>query len=836
MVHRTTRLRMLATVFGGSLILTNGVPAFAQADNPAPSAKGPAANATATNGGVTGKKQDSVGLEQVIVTARARPSTKLRSSVSVTSLSAATIAQSAPASAAEILRNVPGIRAESSGGEGNANIAVRGLPVASGGAKYIQFQENGLPILEFGDIDFATADTFLRADANTERVEVVRGGSASTFTSNAPGGVINFIDKTGEVAGGSLATTQGLNFGQHRYDFDYGAPLGDGWRFHLGGFYRNGEGPRTADFEAQNGGQFKGNVTKTFDRGFARLDFKYLNDQSPAYLPVPILIAGDPKSPTISSVGGFRAQDGTLLTPFFRQDAYYDHNGALKQAELNLGYHSVDAAIGGEVNYDIYDGITFDDRFRVARIDGNFLGIYPANVGSAQSLADSIGGPGSSLRYAGGPQIGQLVNPATVGGNGLAVQDTLFNTTLNSLNNATNDAKLSKTIRTDGSGTFDLAAGYYHSTQDIVEDWHWNSYLETAQGKDAVLLDVYNAAGKPVTSHGLVGYNAGFGNVARYYDLQYNTDAPYLSATWQQGPINFDGSFRYDFSQASGTYTGATPAVFNTYNPLLPTIGGYLVNPSTAAPVRYTKSYLSYSFGLNYLIEPSLAVFLRGSQGGRANAERILFGGGVNPSGGVPQDVAIDLVQQVEGGVKYRTPYGSLFATGFYANTQETNADITNRLQQQIAAVYEAEGLEIQGSLHYGNFNVALGGTYTHSRIVADTIAPANINHVPQRQADFVWQITPGYYTDTYNLGANIIGTTDSYSGDDNTLVMPGYTSVNLFANYYITPAIQLSFQMNNVFDTIGLTEIDSTPNARGVATARSIDGRTAKAGIKFTF
>ena len=834
MVRISMRARLLGTAVSGTFALLCAAPAYAQTDNPAPSATG--APGAAPNASSPGQKNDSVGLEQVIVTARARPSTKLRSSVSVTSLSAAAIAQSAPASAAEILRNVPGIRAESSGGEGNANVAVRGLPVASGGAKYIQFQEDGLPILEFGDIDFATADTFLRADANIDRVEVVRGGSASTFTSNAPGGVINFIDKTGEVAGGSLGTTQGLNFSQHRYDFDYGAPLGNGWRFHVGGFYRNGEGPRTADFEAENGGQIKGNVTKEFDRGFVRLNFKYLNDQSPAYLPVPLLITGNPKSPNISSVGGFRVQDGTLLSPYFRQDAYYDHNGALRQSDLGLGYHSVDAAIGGEISYDIYDGITFNDRFRVARIDGNFLGVYPANVGSAQSLADSIGGPGAFLRYASGPQIGQLANPATVGGNGLAVQDTLFNTTLNSLNNATNDAKLSKTIKTDGFGTFDLAAGYYHSTQDIVEDWHWNSYLETVQGKDAVLLDVYNAAGKPVTSHGLVGYNAGFGNVARYYDLQYNTDAPYVSATWQQGPINFDGSLRYDFSQASGTYTGALPTVFNTYNPSLPTIGGYLVNSSTAAPVRYTKSYLSYSFGLNYLVDPSLAVFVRGSQGGRANAERILFGGGVDASGGVPQDVAIDLVQQVEGGVKYRNQFGSLFATGFYAHTQETNADITNRLQPLIDAVYEAEGLEIQGAVHYGNFNMALGGTYTHSRIIADTITPADVGHVPQRQADFVWQITPGYYTEHYNFGVNIIGTTDSYADDGNGLVMPGYTSVNLFANYFITPAIQLSFQMNNVFDTIGLTEVDSAPNAQGVATARSIDGRTAKAGIRFTF
>ena len=834
MQQGTFRALMIGTALSGPAALLTS-PASAQTDNPAPSATG--APGAAPNAAHPGQERDTVGLEQVIVTARARPSTKLRTSVSVTSLSAQTIAQSAPASAAEILRNVPGIRAESSGGEGNANIAVRGLPVASGGAKYIQFQEDGLPILEFGDIDFATADTFLRADANIDRVEVVRGGSASTFTSNAPGGVINFIDKTGEKQGGSISTTQGLNFDQHRYDFDYGMPVGDGWRFHLGGFYRYGEGPRTADFRDQDGGQIKANVTKEFDRGFVRIDIKYLDDKSPAYLPVPIQFSGSQKNPHISSLPGFSVTDGTFLSPYFRNDNYYDHNHAPAQADLGLGYHSVDEAIGGELSYDIYDGIKFGDRFRAARIDGDFLGIYPANGGTAQSLADTLGGAGSSLRFASGPATGLPVNASTVGGNGLASQQTLFNTTLNNLNNVTNDAKLSKSLDYGNYGTFDFSLGYYHSTQDIVEDWHWNSYLETVQGKDAVLLNVVNAAGKLVTNNGLIGYNAGFGNVARYYSLRYDTDAPYVSATWQRGPINVDTSFRYDFSTASGNYVGATSALFNTNNPDIPTLPGYLVNSTTAAPVNYTKSYLSYSLGLNYLLDPSTALFVRGSQGGRANAERILFGGGVNQvNGGVPQDVAIDLVQQVEGGVKYRNRFGSLFATGFYAHTQETNSDITNRLQPLIAAVYEAEGLELESSLHYGDFNLALGGTYTHSRITADTINPAYVNHVPQRQADFVWQVTPGYYAENFNFGVNIIGTTDSYASDANDLVMPGFTTVNLFANYFITPAVQLSFQMNNVFDVIGLTEIDSAPNTQGVGTARSIDGRTAKAGLRFTF
>jgi len=90
---------------------------------------------------------DGLGLQEVVVTATPAGSPKMQSSVSVSTLNADALQQLQPLSAADVLRDIPGIRSEASGGEGNANVAVRGLPVASGGAKYVQFQEDGLPVL-----------------------------------------------------------------------------------------------------------------------------------------------------------------------------------------------------------------------------------------------------------------------------------------------------------------------------------------------------------------------------------------------------------------------------------------------------------------------------------------------------------------------------------------------------------------------------------------------------------------------------------------------------------------------------------------------------------------
>ena len=189
-------------------------------------------------------EDQSTPSDEIVVTAVARGQNRLNSSVTVSSLSNDDIAKAAPRSVAEIFRNLPGIRSESSGGEGNANISVRGLPVASGGAKFLQLQEDGLPVLEFGDITFGNADIFLRSDFNISRVESVRGGSASTFASNAPGGVINMISKTGEQEGGAIQATAGIDYRDYRLDFDYGGRISDSLRFHFGGFYRQGEGPR----------------------------------------------------------------------------------------------------------------------------------------------------------------------------------------------------------------------------------------------------------------------------------------------------------------------------------------------------------------------------------------------------------------------------------------------------------------------------------------------------------------------------------------------------------------------------------------------------------------
>ena len=805
---------------------------------PAPAAP-PAADGTAQKA-----PAKSVDLGAMMVTASPAATSKMSSSVSSSSLEPYQIEQSGAQGAADVLRDIPGIRAESSGGEGNANISVRGLPVASGGGKFVQFQTDGMPVLEYGDIAFATPDTFLRTDYNLDHVEVVRGGSASVFASDAPGAVFNFITKTGDVQGGNIGVTSGLNFDRRRLDFDYGMPVSDTTRFHLGGFLHDGQGPKTINYNAESGGQFMGNVTHDIDGGFLRLNVQYLDDKEPVFLPVPLRISGSNSNPSVGSLPGFDVREGALQSPYFLKDTAIGANGNRTYTNIKDGYRSKVKAMGGVAKFTLGEAWTLHEQFRIANNSGSFTGPYAAQVDTAQNIADSIGGPGSTLRYATGPQAGNVVaDPATLSGNGLAQKTLLFNVALPNMNTRTNDIKLSRDFDLS-AGTLSVLAGYYYNQQNIKQDWHWNQYVETVQGQDASLLDVYNAAGVAQTSNGLQAYGQPvFGNCCtRAYDLKYKTRAPYLSVTFAPGLWTFDAGLRYDHQNASGSYTAATPRVVDVNGDgiiQVPEQAVQVVDPTTRLPVHYTQHHLEYSFGANYAFTPDVAAFARASRGARFNADRLAFGGGLQPDGSASEGVAVNVVKQYEGGVKWSTRHTSLFVTGFYATTQEQNQDVTSAVATLISRDYKAKGVEVEGSVDYGDFSMRGGVTYTHSKITKDAITPANEGDVPQRQAKWIYQLSPSYRLGPVTVGATVLGTSDSYAANPNGLIMPGYTQVNTFVRWDVTDQLSTALYANNVFNAKGLTEVDQSPVAvqpNGLNTARSILGRTVYATLKYSF
>ncbi|MGF6276061.1 outer membrane receptor protein involved in Fe transport [Massilia sp. UYP11] len=727
--------------------------------------------------------EDGLQLERVVVTGSAVGTSKMKSSVSISTLDADTITQTVPTSAADVLRSVPGVRSESSGGEGNANMTVRGVPISAGGARYVQIQEDGLPVLQSGDFNFITPDAYVRIDGSLSHLEVVRGGSASTLATNAPGGIINFIGKTGEEEGGSISLTSGLDYDANRVDADIGGRLGARTRFFVGGHYRTGEGVRKTGVTSEQGGQLRANLTHEFDGGYVRVSYKHLDDRSPTALPVPVRVTNG----RISTIEGIDPRTVTFYSPYWVPDVALDRNNSLVAHDVNDGMRVRSDAFGLEAELALGQGWTLTERLRKSRNEGRFLGVFAANNGTV-----------GNYTFATGPRAGQPYA-------GRAFSAVVFNTSIDDAGSTMSDTKLAKDFQLSGGARLSLTGGLYASVQDLGLTWNFNEYLMQASGDKPALLQTGNA------TPGLVGPAFG-GCCSRVVDMEYRYLSPYVNIGVEKGPLNVDASVRHDRQSARGSANIATAA--------------QRYEPSTVQAVDYDLSHNSYSLGANYRVTKALAVFARASEGVAFNADRILFG---NPlDGSTP--VSINTVRQLEGGVKWRNGPLSTFITAFHAKTRESNYEVTTRTTT--ANSYEAKGVEIETAWRRGAFQLNGGLTLTDAEIVGT--APGDeavIGNTPRRQARAVYQLATSYEVGPALFGASLVGTGKSWADDQQTIRMPAYRTVSAFVNYAVTQRVMLSVSANNLFDEIGYTEVEGSGHA-----ARSISGRSVKATVKYSF
>lgn len=744
----------------------------------------PAAPATKTEADKAAEG-DGLKLDRIVVTGTTGTLSKMRSSVAVSSLEGDSLVTATATSATEVLRSVPGLRSESSGGESNANVGVRGIPISAGGARYIQFQEDGLPVLQFGDIAFATPDTWVRVDASLDRLEVVRGGSASTLVTGAPGGIINFISKTGEVEGGSVALSYGLGYDERRVDLGYGGRLAPKTRYWVGGFYRSGDGGRDGAKGTAQGGQIRGNVTQEFDKGFVRVSFKHLDDNTPTFMPTPVRFNGS----RIEEIAGLDPRTAAFYNANWPLDNTLGKDNTRRTSRIQDGLTAKASALGLEADFNVA-GLRVQNNFRWSRQSGRFIGIFPGD--------DVAAAPAGTTLVGGGAYSGQKFTAV------------VFNTQVDDVGLTANDFKLSKPIALEGGGKLTPTAGLYISRQNLDLTWNFNQYSITAEGNNARLLNV------PGVTNGSPGFG---GCCSNTQDSSYRTTAPYLLLAYESGPLSLDASIRRDSNRASGNYWQSNAGV--SYN---------LGAPNR---INYKFDNTSYSIGGNYQLDRNLALFARLSEGAAYNADRITF---FNPPAlvsGSSSRIPINEVQQLEGGVKWRSGGTSVFATVFIAKTDEINVDPTTNPVRVTTNQYEARGLELEAAFRAGIFSMQAGATFTDAEVKRSS-NPALVGKAPKRQARLVYQLTPSLNLGETMLGASIVGTTASKDDGPTgpvSITLPAFVAVNAFASYNLTPEATVSLSVNNLFNAIGYTESND-----GRGAARSINGRTAKLSLKYFF
>jgi outer membrane receptor protein involved in Fe transport len=696
-------------------------------------------------------------------------------------------------------------------------------------------QEDGLPVLQFGDVAFGTQDQFVRFDNTINRVEALRGGSASILASNSPAGIINFISKTGEVEGGSVASTFGLDWNNFRTDFEYGAPISKDLFFHVGGFYRVGDGPRKTGYTSNNGGQMKASVTKKFNNGYVRIYGKMLNDRAAAYMPMPINVAGTNANPTWSSLSDYDAINGTLHSIFLTKDRTIGGNNNLLNSDVTDGMRSLTNALGTELSFNLGEGWKITNRARFAGNSGQFLAPFPASAGTYNDIFGGITNIKEAV-YAGS------WTPVPTTGTYMRVH--LFNTKLNNFNNYMNDLTISKRL----NDNIKLNLGMYKSLQNINMDWHWNTYFMKANTGTMNLVDVIATDSSRLTSNGLYAYGVpAWGNCCnRTIDTKYDITAPYANLEIKATDnLNIDGGIRYDLGHAFGSYNGGNGKTSTidvngdgTIQPNEVSVAGF---DNNITAVNYGYNILGYSLGANYQLNDQSSLFGRVSRGGTAAADRVLFEG-YNYVGNTDNTLnarKVNYVAQQELGYKYRTPKTALNATLFRATTKESNYEATT--QKKTSNDYQSIGLELDGNVNLSQAFGIRGGLTAMSSKITNAIDTSIIGNTPRRTPAVMLNLMPtfGFNENKGMVGLNLLGVSKSFAQDNNKLVMPGYLVINPFFNYQVAKGLVLGLNGNNITNALGITESEEgsiTENQNNFVRARPIPGRTISGSIRYNF
>ncbi|GBF59330.1 vitamin B12 transporter BtuB [Candidatus Phycosocius bacilliformis] len=792
------------------------------------------------------------GLEVVIVTASGGNRTQINSSVSVTTVNAQAIADFKPSSESELLRMIPGIQvAGTAGPGGNSNIAVRGLPVATGGSPFVQIQEDGLPTVLFGDIQFGNNDYWTRFDASVANVEGVRGGSASTYASQAPGAVINYISNTGAQKGGYVQLNTGLGFDENRLDFRYGSPISDQTRFHIGGFVKKGAGPLDPGYDVSNSYQIKGNLTHDFadDKGFFRVLFKIADTQEPNYTGSPALatISGK-KVSNIKAFPGFDGRKNSNYSVYNKDFLIFNRDGVLERVAMD-GITTKATALGGQLRYNINDNWSVDNNFRWTDMSGGFASPFLNVTTRASIIGSTISRPGlpnatvASIRYAAGPRAGQTFTDTYVDNN------VNVRTNIRDIGSTANDFKLTGKYDT-GFGALTARVGYFYMKQDIAMDWHVNKSLREVNGNNPSQLDLFDAAGNKLTQEGISGYNNNWGDCcARDYDLSYTNTAPYIALELDAEKFALDGSVRFESVKARGTtVAGGSEFLVNS--------GGVQIATIRANGARerlgYTRDYTSWSVGALYKVNEDTSLFVRSSKGGRFNGDRQTVSGKINADGSLTQagrTASVDFVNQDELGLKNRgdllggryTLELTLLQGDFKQSTFELSATRCpgGAGGCVIDAKYESSGAEAYATYRNGPLSVIGNATYSNAKISRPTSTGGSgpFTRAPGIP-DLSFTVAANYdLNDKITLGVSSTGQTSSI--DDAGREYPGAAILNATAKYQIRDNIELSLSAYNLFNKFDLRGnggvADPTVNPTVISGNPAL-GRTVTAAIRYTF
>ncbi|PPT85871.1 TonB-dependent receptor [Xanthomonas arboricola pv. zantedeschiae] len=758
-------------------------------------------------------RSEATTLDAVIVsgTARFKGLAKRDASFSITTASPEQIQQAVPQSTADLLKIVPGVWAEPSGGGTGANIFVRGMP-SEGDAPFVTMQLDGSPLFPPPTLSFLENSTLFRVDDTVERMEVLRGGSSPIFSNGQPGLTVNFIQKKGQdEPEGSVRLTSGNN-ALRRIDVFNSGPMGNGWYYSVGGFFRETDGVRDPQFSADKGGQFSATLSKRWDSGELSFYARHTDDNNAFYTAIPLLSRNNGND--LSSFPGLNAQTGTLLGRDFRNvDLLVGPDGQTIRRDLADGRGVNIDVFGGELNWETGDW-TIADRFNVmsgsAPTYALFTGDAPVRL---NDFIASYGTTGSGSFTNGG---------GAVDGNQQVLEAGWWSVDKR-LNSVTNDLRLSRELFTGNT----LTVGAYYAKYSSADTWYLgNTMLLTAQN-NARRIDLALDNGQQATRQGFT--STAFFNLRANYDGE--NIAAFVADEWElNARLRLDLGARYERQSVTGDVHD-TATVDLDGNPATLYDNATSLALASTRRIDQDDEAFSWTAGLNFTLDTHNSLFARVNSG-------VKFPGFDNLRDGQNR---VQEVDQYELGLKSGASSYDLYLTAFYNTFKNSpfQAFLANGENFTTVGDSRARGLEVEGAIRpFGGFELAGTGVWLDAKYRNYREFTGNqVMRQPKRQ----FRITPSYYW-MLPFGDLKVFATYSYIGDRfadlaNSQRLPSYDMLDIGANLHVGEHWEVTASGSNVTDTLGLTEGNvRVPGAAtgGVFMGRPIAGRQYQMSVAY--
>jgi len=732
--------------------------------------------------------EDALQLDGVVVTGGGNPKKKLESSVAITSISNKDIANRAPLNSTDLLKAIPGLTVESTGGDGPGNVWVRGFP-QQGGYIFLGIQEDGLPLLPTGFNSNPSVDQYYKTDLTIQNIEAIRGGNAAIIQANTPGAVVNNISYTGaDKAYGQFKLTSGLSQGLYRADGNTGGKISDLVKFNIGGFYRRDNGVVSPGFSPANaGGQIKGNMTFNFknNKGFIRVYGKYLNDKVQWLLTSYYPYDGTGK-PTKYGAYDMVTQS---ITPLQTQWNYSDPTGTAHSFDLKDGIHTRLGSGGFLFNYLTDGGWRIVNNFRYQKTETNSTYSVPSGIKARTALTPYYYPNGTLAPFSAGDQV----------------ITSSVNAQLNRDQQVVDYLDFKKTVE---SHSFTLGAGIHQYNRDDLR-YAFRSFSEFKENPSILLANTADNTRIAQTKTTVTGNTRTLS--------AYGSDEIKLDEKWR-----LDIGARVDNQNVEGRrpfYAFNTDGTPNYKAAATPTIAGY---------TAYNKTITNWaaSMGANYKINATESMFARVTKA--YNAPNI---GDYNATAYNTANIKKRPVYLAELGYKYAKNNLAIFASGSYSAIKNTsltiNVPTTTAGTQALIAFGSTRTWSAEYEVSYKIANplsLRLTGTIQDSKYTDYTASTASNTAVAAELGDKTYSFTgnrtervPVVNTElsaNYEFGkanlyvsGNYVGS--RYTSPSDSYKLPAYMIMHAGAGYKFTKQLDARFWVDNLLNARVLTEGD---------------------------